>query len=643
MITLIPETTTHTMRRVTALLLLLLSWGTGPLRGQESALSLPVADSMPAPQFTDEEAFQYIRKITSNNAMWRSSENAVQNDLQRLLDHSVEPYDSVAGRLKAADFAAVPVRLMLHLNRDSTSIRWLNDSTFIVDSIGWNSSLMLKKETRGAAPVDFSELTFTESDSDRMARLDSLYQPVDTFVVVTVIDTTALEVLGVKMFSYRDHRITPSPNDLRARRSATISSDSAFLVYTDTLMQWEPVIPTPFRYLEGEQQLDSLQGAIQTLLESNQQRDSTLLLINDVNGRVTPFWLSRGDNDTYRFWVKNLRNDSITLWLGNPGPMSLSLLMEDDIDVARMSKEEIDHLPRELVEPDRTLMEMTTVPADPIYWDYDLSSALTLNQTFLSNWTKGGESSVSTLMDIIGQATYNNKEANTQWINSGRVNIGTQFTQEKGHRKNNDLLEFTSKLNKYAYGKVSLSYSLYMKSQVAKGYNYPNDSVIVSKFLNPASITLGLGVEYKPFDNTNINVAPISYKNTFVLDTALIDQTKHGISKDKRAKQELGLQVVMFNKVNLFEDLTMMNRVRLFSNYLHKPQNIDVDWEMLADWKLNWFFTIRLNLHLIYDDEIRFPAMDAEGVPILRPDGSEKKVAKPQFKEFMGLSLQFNF
>ena len=118
------------------------------------------------------------------------------------------------------------------------------------------------------------------------------------------------------------------------------------------------------------------------------------------------------------------------------------------------------------------------------------------------------------------------------------------------------------------------------------------------------------GAEFKPWENTTINVAPISYKNTFVLDTALIDQTKHGISSSRRAKQELGLQVVFYNKFSAIEDLTMMNRIRLFSNYIYKPQNIDVDWEMLADWQLNWFFTIRLNLHLIYDDDVRFTVYD---------------------------------
>ena len=35
--------------------------------------------------------------------------------------------------------------------------------------------------------------------------------------------------------------------------------------------------------------------------------------------------------------------------------------------------------------------------------------------------------------------------------------------------------------------------------------------------------------------------------------------------------------------------------------------------------------------------------LDSDDQPILLPDGSEKKVAKTQFKEFVGLSLLFKF
>ena len=188
-----------------------------------------------------------------------------------------------------------------------------------------------------------------------------------------------------------------------------------------------------------------------------------------------------------------------------------------------------------------------------------------------------------------------------------------------------------------------MSASLYMKTQLANGYKYPNDSVVVSRIMNPGSVTLGLGFEYKPFKNTILNLAPLSGKSTFVLDTALIDQTKFGIAKDKRALQELGMQLVFQNKITPFKDMTISNNLRLFSNYLNKPQNMDVDWEMNLEQRINWFFTIKLNLHLIYDDDVRFTVFDDDGAPILNPDGSEKTVAKTQFKEFIGLSLSFKF
>ena len=138
-------------------------------------------------------------------------------------------------------------------------------------------------------------------------------------------------------------------------------------------------------------------------------------------------------------------------------------------------------------------------------------------------------------------------------------------------------------------------------------------------------------------------MAPLSYKNTFVLDTALIDQTIHGIEKGKRALQELGAQIVMNNIFNPTKNLKIENRLRLFSSYLNNPQNVDVDWELILDQKINWFFTIRLNLHLIYDDDVRFPVFDSEGAPIQNPDGSGYTIAQAQFKEFIGLSMQFKF
>ena len=190
--------------------------------------------------------------------------------------------------------------------------------------------------------------------------------------------------------------------------------------------------------------------------------------------------------------------------------------------------------------------------------------------------------------------------------------------------------------------KIDFSASFYMKNQIARGYKYPNDSVVVSKFLNPGTFTIGLGVEYKPFKNTQMNFSPLSYKNTFVLDTAHIDQTAHGIAADKRAKQEMGGQLVVKNKLNILNGLEIDNSVRLFSSYFDHPEKIDMDWEISLKKRITWFFTISGNIHMIYDDNIRFPVLK-NGEPVVLPDGSPKKEPRLQFKEFVGLSFAFNF
>ena len=97
-----------------------------------------------------------------------------------------------------------------------------------------------------------------------------------------------------------------------ARRSAHVSSDSLFLILTDTLSHWEADPSSPFRILNSRMQLDSLGYAVETLLDYNRERDSTKLVIRDINDRPSTLWLTSGSNESTRFWAKNFKNDSIT-------------------------------------------------------------------------------------------------------------------------------------------------------------------------------------------------------------------------------------------------------------------------------------------------------------------------------------------
>ena len=43
--------------------------------------------------------------------------------------------------------------------------------------------------------------------------------------------------------------------------------------------------------------------------------------------------------------------------------------------------------------------------------------------------------------------------------------------------------------------------------------------------MNPATLTIGLGLDYKPNKTTSINFSPLSYKGTFVTDPAYFNKS----------------------------------------------------------------------------------------------------------------------
>jgi hypothetical protein len=84
-------------------------------------------------------------------------------------------------------------------------------------------------------------------------------------------------------------------------------------------------------------------------------------------------------------------------------------------------------------------------------------------------------------------------------------------------------------------------------------------------------------------------------------------------------------------------NVTVQSRLDLFSNYLRNPQNIDVNWETLINFKVNRFISASISTILIYDDDILVP-IDTDGDDIM--DGRGKRV---QFKETLGIGLTYKF
>jgi len=426
------------------------------------------------------------------------------------------------------------------------------------------------------------------------------------------------------------------------------TNDTIVLVITDTLPEVSLArTDFPFRYLRNPYVSDSLEAAVNSLVGYLETRDSSLLRITGETGRSSEMWLNGLSDNLVRFWLPDGEGDSVTVWIGNPLRNAITLKAEEGVLFRKQAWHDryVDTRVNVTTAHEEELRRVALSKIKPDLWKFKTDLSYLLSQGVISNWAKGGESNISSVLDVTSALNYNNKVTKVNSATSARFALGLQASGKYGGiRKNLDIFEINSKINHKAFGKFDLSGIFQFKSQFLPGYTYPNDttSIMVSKFFNPATFILGYGLEYKPDKNTSISFSPFSYKGTFVTDTANINQTKYGIAADKRSKNELGAYLTLNSKLVLFEKINMSNRIQLFSNFLSKPQNVDVDWEMIATMPLNWFTDLRVNTHLIYDDNTLLPVFD-RGEPVLGTDGKQKKAPMVQFKELLGVSFVFKF
>jgi hypothetical protein len=270
--------------------------------------------------------------------------------------------------------------------------------------------------------------------------------------------------------------------------------------------------------------------------------------------------------------------------------------------------------------------------------------AVNLAQTSLTNWAAGGQNSVAT--NGIFSAFANYKRKNSVWVNSLDIGYGL-LKQGKGTRfhKTDDKFDFLSKYGQEAFKNVYYAALFNFKTQMAQGFNYPNDSVKISDFLAPAYALFALGMDYKPNANLSAFIAPITGKLIIVNSKMLSDAGAFGVDSGKTTKAEFGGYIRVIYTRNNFKSAFLKNvsfttKVDLFSNYLDKPQNIVVNWETLIAFKVNKYISANIITQLIYDDKIKVP-FDKNNDGLI--EAGEAVGSKIQFKEILGVGLSYNF
>jgi|WetSurMetagenome_2_1015567.scaffolds.fasta_scaffold00159_29 hypothetical protein len=561
---------------------------------------------------------KYLEKVYSSGSMWRNRQDPLRVEIGELLYACKRPpFDSTRVYLISYPY-------------DSIRVPW--KSFFVIDSVKISAPVTVPDtasvdSTRSQEP---REIVLRAGDRTRKVKLlpdNSIQAKNDTLFINDSVYTFISGIIPAAL----------------PRKSA----DTVLYFIADTLSSVSlQKGDGPFRKMKYPFVTDTIAAAVRSLLSFLDDRDSTLITFSGQGRGHTDIWLNSNSDNFKRFWIYDDKGDSVTVWIGSQSRDTIILKTEEGVDFRRHGlKDELVHTRIKTVSArDESLRAVQFNKLKPYTWSYKGDMSVLFSQGYFSNWVSGGNSYYSSAIDLKGYLYYVNKQSQISWTTTGRFAVGLIKTENVSMRKNLDIIDISSKLNHRAFNKVDLSGQLQFKTQSFPGYNYSKTPAeTTSKFFNPATLIIGYGLDYKPMKNISINVSPLSYKGIYVPDTAHIDQTLYGVDKNRRSKNEMGIYTTVNTTNTIFKKITLVNKFQFFSNFLHEPQNVDVDWEMTASASLVWFADIKVNTFLIYDDETLTPVYDKKGNPVYDANGIQKKSPRVQFKELLGVTLAFRF
>lgn len=260
----------------------------------------------------------------------------------------------------------------------------------------------------------------------------------------------------------------------------------------------------------------------------------------------------------------------------------------------------------------------TSVPDSITYWEKSNVVGLDLNQAAFVNWSVGGNNSVAVLAK--GNFIRKYTKGNINWANELLVKYGLNSQEGQEVRKTDDQIQLNSTFG-YRRDTTSNWYNsakFNFNTQFTAGYAYPNTTEAISGPFSPAYIFLGVGTEYIRKDlGLTAYFSPLTAKMTLVMNNRLADAGAFGVEKAVRdadgniikhgenMRTEVGILVSNQLKRQIFKNIMLDHRLSLYTDYLNKFGNIDVNWQLMLDLVVNEYVKASVGAHVIYDDDIK--------------------------------------
>lgn len=99
----------------------------------------------------------------------------------------------------------------------------------------------------------------------------------------------------------------------------------------------------------------------------------------------------------------------------------------------------------------------------------------------------------------------------------------------------------------------------------------------------------------------------------------------------------MGILITNYYQTKIIENISLTNRLSLYTDYLNSFGNIDIDWEVNFDFQVNSFVRATLGSHMRYDNDVK----------IIKETEIEDEFiesgARVQLKQILGIGVILNF
>lgn len=109
------------------------------------------------------------------------------------------------------------------------------------------------------------------------------------------------------------------------------------------------------------------------------------------------------------------------------------------------------------------------------------------------------------------------------------------------------------------------------------------------------------------------------------------------IQEGERLRKEIGILVTNSYEMEVIQNIHLKHQISVYSDYINNFGNLDIDWQMNFDFKVNDYVRATFGSHLRYDDDVKTQVEnDVEGE-------FDEAGAKIQWKQFLGVGFAVDF